>query len=158
MTEYQCARDTFIILDENQESWPDLHKIFFHASTQTITCTECGMKSVQEQDTLQMFIDISCPENNTSLKSHLEKVVNTGTDIEYHCQNCSTESKATLQHQINTEASSKFYIISINRTEVNYENKSRATDEVTLLDSNDCPRIYKPISIIHHVGWNHSKD
>ena len=153
MTEYQCARDTFIILGENKESWLDLYTTFFHTSVQTITCKTCGWKSVQEQDTVQLFMDIPCPPNNTSMKFHLEKVMNTETDIEYRCQICRATKDAFLQHQINTEASSKFFIISVNRTEINYFNKAKKTSEnITLIDSNECPRIYQPISIIYHEG------
>ena len=151
LTEQQCARDLLLILGENQESWRDIYNLLWQTCRQTITCQNCQQMSVKFDE--QLYSEVSCPGNNTKLKTFLENDFNTtGQDIEYRCESCNIRGTAKQSFQLVTEASSFYFIVAMNRSHENYNDRVTATDDVTLIDSNNCPRTYTPLSIIQHSG------
>ena len=152
LTGYQDTKDLLVLLGENKVSWPDIYSHLYHTTVQKITCESCQAESISES-VEQLFFEYHCPPDNTSLKSHLEGNINYGSSITYRCNMCHETGEARQQHQIKTEASSMYFLITLQRIgEDYYKNRVDATKELTLLDSNNHPRNYFPISIIHHRG------
>ena len=158
LTGEQGARDILILLGENMASWMDIFCHLYHTTVQTISCKYCQSQSVRAQEDAQLYYEIECPRDQSNMKRWIESLVNKGTDIEeYKCLGCKEKQNAFLQSQIKTEASSNFLIVLIKRSEVTYNNRITATDDITLIDSNNVPRSYTPLSVIYHVGGVRSK-
>ena len=152
-TEQQCARDALVLLTENKElSWPDVYDMMHHVTKSSVTCQACHSESQDGARTDQLYAELDCPKNNTSMKETLETLYNHGEQIAYTCDTCKHVGPATKHEKIITEKSSNFLALLIKRIGTSYGYKFKATDDVTLLDSNNCPRVYTPISIIHHRG------
>ena len=152
MTGYQDARDALIILTENSSSWPDVYTLIYHTLQSSVSCHNCGRQSEGGAITQQLYTEIICPADNTNIKSTLETLYNQGEDIEYRCEGCGVTGLMSRKEQIVTEASSDYLAVLVKRTRSSYSHKLRATDDVILIDSSGCPRVYTPISIIHHRG------
>ena len=148
----QDPKDLFMILDENKSSGTDIKNFIFHTTIQTITCYNCMNKSIKENDDEQLFFENECPDDGVSLKSFLESTVNSGRMIEYRCEMCKVTGESSKQHQVITQKSSKFLIVSLQRDERSYPNRITATEDITLIDSQNSVRKYSPICIIYHQG------
>ena len=151
LTEQQCARDLLIILGEKEETWRDVHNLVWQTCKQTITCQNCQAESFSYAT--QLYSEVSCPEDNVSLKNFLENNFNgVGEDLEYLCGSCKVRGIAKQSFQLVTEASSSYFVVCLKRSEENYSNRVIATHDITLVDSNNHPRVYTPLSIIYHQG------
>jgi hypothetical protein len=148
MQHQQCARDGLIILTENKESWLDVYRHLYHSTKQTSTCANCQSQYSMQTD--QLYTEVFCPENNTSLKSMLESNFNGEESRSYRCDECKFLGEASFKLTLVTEASSKFLVIQVKRIVENYSNNIDATEDVKLIDSTGHYHTYKPISIIHH--------
>ena len=88
-----------------------------------------------------------------SLKSFLEYSINRGEEVEdFTCESCMEKVTVMKKIQIMTEESSRFFIAVFARVAFNYHNNVTATEDITLIDSKGAPRVYSPLSIIHHRG------
>ena len=152
LNDEQDTRDALIILTENSQSWPDVYDLIFNTTQTSVTCQACNRKSEGGSVSQQLYLDIPCPQDNTSIKSKLEYVTNYGEEVPYTCEYCQVKGIGRRCDQIITEASSQFLIVCVQRTSETYENNVKATDDITLLDSENCPRVYSPVNIIHHRG------
>ena len=79
-------------------------------------------------------------------------ISNQGQTVPYRCDVCKNIGEAKQQLQIKTDESSFFFIVYLTRVDENYENQVRACDDIRLIDCDGIPRIYRPISVIHHRG------
>ena len=151
MTGQQHARDALMILTSYGDSWPDLFNFLCHTTQQTITCLTCQGKSFYDEQ--KLYSEHYYPEHGSSLKTFLEFLANQGEEIEeYRCENCQTRVNAKKQLQLKTEQSSAFFIVVLSRDAQNYANVVTATEDLILIDSESVPRVYSPLSVIHHRG------
>ena len=146
----QCSRDALIILTENRDRWMDVFCSLYHTIRHTSICQNCSNE--YSMDTDQLYYEIFCPENNTSLKMMLENTFNREEPVDFNCELCLTRGKANLRNRVVPEASSEFLIIQVKRVHNNYNNEVEGTGTVNLLDPAGVPHIYTPIAIIHHRG------
>jgi hypothetical protein len=156
MTGQQCARDFWVIIAGNENLFLDLFKHFFHKVQQTITCFNCNYAYVRE-DTL-LYMEESCPPDNTSLKTYLEQYYNMDQTVEYRCEDgCGKKGNSSKKIQIITRESSSFLLVILSRVNLietnTYENKINITEDVNIIDNEGNLICYQPVGVIPHTGY-----
>lgn len=158
----QDCKDFFFCLDENRHAWPDVHNFFKVNTISKTECVTCKNVSCQEIGTERSFISLSCPNENVSMKQHIEDKMNTGEMVNgwRDEEGCRKLSKARCSQRISNIAETEFVIFVLERlvriegslhimnTKVTVEER----EEITLLDINGESAKFFPIAIIHHTG------
>ena len=84
----QCARDFFVCLRENRESWPDVYSFINYNVKDTTICRICGNCSSNEERE-EIYTELICPSDGSQLGMSIEKYFNHGELVEYRCDKCS---------------------------------------------------------------------
>jgi hypothetical protein len=133
----QCVRDFFLCLDENILSWPDVYSLFSFKLTHSSECTSC--KHRNESETMQLYLEMPVPSNNSNLKASVEDFLNGGSTFENYCdKSCKAIREKIKRTKITTTDEVKFLIVILTRgieTEDGFhlvKNKIKSTDNITL--------------------------
>ena len=155
LTGQQCARDFFITLSENKESWLDLYNMFHHVTEQTLTCPNCKQDSSLR--TSQLYHELPCPPDGAKLRNYVELAFNSVEMVEFLCQDgCNKKGMFKKKLNLVSKESSEFLVIVLTRviseTLSNYNNKVHSTEKVTIQDIETKKLTYEPIAVIEHDG------
>ena len=90
-TGQQCVRDLFMCLEKNCTAWPDVYSFLSFKLNHKMVCSHCYAS--HEYDTMQLYIEISVPANNTTLKEVVENCLNEESRLECICYGCNQSSE-----------------------------------------------------------------
>ena len=157
-TGQQCVRDFFVCIRENRESWIDVYSFLNYNVKDTTKCSNCGNISSNETRE-EIYTEVNCPTDGSNLSTCIEEYFNKGESVESTCELCHTKGlgeKRTLMVDVET---TKFFIIIIRRTEMDYRGRAAInTNDVTcignvkLCDFRNCEAIFEPICAVQHQG------
>ena len=94
-TGQQCARDCFVCLRENRESWPDVYSFLNYNVKDTTICRMCGNISSNEERE-EIYTELICPSDGSQLGMSIEKYFNQGELVEYKCGKCNYQQIYSL--------------------------------------------------------------
>ena len=162
----QCARDFWILISGNRDLFKDIFEQFLHTIEQRITCTNCNHVLVKKCTSL--YLEESCPSDNTSLKTFLENYFNQNQIAEDFCceEGCATRGNYPKKITIVSKDSSNFLLVILLRsnfvcydektnttTRVNsYGNKIDIIKDLNIIDNEDKNVCYQPVAVIPHTG------
>ena len=131
----QCVRDFFICLKENIINWPDVCTPFSFQITHSTQCCSCN--HIQRSETIEMSIDVSVPEHNSSLSDYVSENLRTRELVGKFCEDgCRKNVEVEKRSSITNVKETKFIIIILQRgvpTADGYKlihNEVRATDDL----------------------------
>ena len=154
----QCVRDFFLCMRENRLNWLDVYTFLNHNVVDSVLCTHCRRQSVGVTRE-QLYTEIDCPTDGSSLSTTVQQNFHTGEQIEYNCQEgCRTQSLSMKRTALQDVRNTNFLIIILRRTlsdqgrPIIVTNDVRSTDNVSLVDIRGCNAIFEPISVVEHSG------
>ena len=128
----QCARDFFLCLQKNVDSWPEVVSMLEFKMIHSTTCDTCNRKNLSE--TSQMYFEIEVPQNTTKLNEYLEDIFNQGDLVTMKCEeNCKKDVQAQKKSQIKCGLETKFITVVLKRaiaTDEGYEYNNEKIDPV----------------------------
>ena len=130
----QCVRDFFICLKENIMSWPDVCTPFSFSITHSTRCCSCN--HIQRSETIEMSVDVSVPENNSSLSDYVSEYLSTSELVGYFCEHGCKKNVEVEKRSIVTNISEvKFIIIILTRGVPTADGYRLIHNEVTATDN-----------------------
>ena len=126
----QCARDLFLCLQENGESWPEVCSMFQFDLSHSTLCVSCNhMHSLESS---QMFIEIPVLEIDTNLNTAVEEFFNQSDLVEKKCEDgCKRNVLAEKRSQLVCGLSTKFLIVVLGRAIATLEENELVNHEIT---------------------------
>ena len=154
----QCVRDFFLCMRENRLNWLDVYTFLNHNVIDSVTCAHCGRQSLGVTRE-QLYTEIDCPDDGSSLSASVQQNFHTGEQIEYSCgEGCRTQSLSMKRTALQDVRNTNFLIIILRRTlsdqgrPVIVTNNVISTGNACLTDVRGCTAIFEPISVIEHSG------
>ena len=110
----QCIRDLFLCLQENIVSWPDVCSVFNFKVTYSTVCCGCGDRF--ESETVEMYVEMDVPPQNSSLSESLEDYFCTSNLNARLCNaGCKIICQFEKRAQISLVRETEFFIIILSR-------------------------------------------
>ena len=151
LTGQQCARDFFITLSENKESWLDIYNLFQHTTEQKLECPYCKRES--KYFSSELYREMVCPPDGSKLKNFLQLQLNCVDNVDFLCEDgCHRRGLFKKKLKIVTQESSNFLVVILTRGLDNYNNKVTVTDNVTIEDNENKKITFEPIAVVEHEG------
>ena len=88
------------------ESWPDVCSIFNFEIINSTTC--CGCNHHFESNTVQMYVEMDLPSNESSLSESLEDYFCTSNLSAWPCNNCNNICQSEKRTQIGLVTETEF--------------------------------------------------
>ena len=131
----QCTRDFFICLQMNADAWPEVYSLLEFKLEHSTVCINCNLRISSES--VQTFIPVTVPENDSKLNEYLEEVFNQSDLVTKRCEDgCNRIVQARKQSQLICGKETNFITVILSRwieTDEGFDvNRSRitSTDEV----------------------------
>ena len=97
------------------ENWIDVYQMFNFTIINQTSCITCGNKNTSEQS--QIYLEIDVPPEGSSLCDYVERTLNDGIMVEYHCEDgCKTRFQAEKRTLLKSNKEAQFIIIMLQRT------------------------------------------
>ena len=110
----QCVRDFFICLDVNMINWPDVYSTLAFELTHSTECSSC--KHRIKSETMQLYLELPVPPNNSDLQEYVEDFLNNGSRIGSNCQEgCGGFQQKIKRTEVKNTDEAKFLTIILTR-------------------------------------------
>ena len=109
----QCVKDFFICLKENEISWPDVLSIFNFKIINSVECCACNHLTTYE--TIELFIEIPVPPDNSRLNEFVEEVLNISELQGMYCEACQSFAQKEKRTKLALGCESEFMIVILQR-------------------------------------------
>ena len=157
-TGQQCVEDFFVVIRECREHWLDIYTFLNYSSQSSVCCHNCGGVSAQEVEE-QLYCEVDCPPDNSSLSVKLNKVFNEGEKIhEYRCERGCT-GQALQKKTLQDVTATKFLTVFVTRTRRITQRRFEiitadvsVTENITLVDLQNNEGTFEPICVLQHLG------
>ena len=133
----QCVRDFFICLDVNMINWPDVYSTLAFELTHSTECSSC--KHRIKSETMQLYLELPVPPNNSDLQEYVEDFLNNGSRIGSNCQEgCGGFQQKIKRTEVKNTDEAKFLTIILTRGVETLDgfslkkNKIKATSSVNI--------------------------
>ena len=111
----QCVRDFFLCLNENCLNWPDVYSYFGFNITHSTKCDGCG--NTNSHETLQSYLELEVPPENSDLSDYVGYYFNTSELIGVHCKHgCKKVVQVEKRSRLTDASTTEFITTVLTRT------------------------------------------
>ena len=126
----QCVRDFFLCLDQNVVNWPDVYSSFRFTITHSSECLACH--HVHQFDTDQIYIELSVPEDGSSLNDCIEEYLCTSSLEGLNCENgCKKFNLFERKSNVTNTKETEFIIVILTRAVQTLDGYQLNTNRIT---------------------------
>ena len=110
----QCVRDFFLCLSENFVNWPDVYSYFGFNITHSTSCDGCG--NVNSHQTLQSYLELEVPPEDSKLSDYVGYFFNTSELIGVYCEHgCRKIVQAEKRSKLTDASQAEFITVVLTR-------------------------------------------
>ena len=129
----QCVRDFFLCLLENVLSWPDVCSPFTFNITHSTVCRSCN--NVHQSETLQMYVEMPVPPENSSLNDYVEEYLNTSSLVGKFCEDgCQKLVQAEKSSRLTEAGETEFLNIILTRAVETLDGFKLVENKITVIN------------------------